>query len=279
MRAERHSKYGDFFSGRKGEYIKSLVLQEYSIEYHTHSFYELNIVLKGSGAHYIEGKTCPARVGSVFIIPPNIRHGYQNHGGLDVYHLLIHRDFIQSCIPEFSKTVGFSLLFETEPYLRAQGGENLFLVLSREELKAVETDIEMIDACKTMADREIFLNAVAKKMIAYLCMLVTRRQGVEAVVFQGKKELRSITDCLNYIHQNFEERLSVELLAEKINMSRSTFIRHFTRICGCSPYQYILEYRLKKAREYLEEGERSFTEIAQLCGFYDASHLRKYINK
>ena len=94
---------------------------------------------------------------------------------------------------------------------------------------------------------------------------------------QLQKELVSIADCLNYIHQNFDEKITVTQLAQRLHMSRSTFIRQFTKICSCSPHQYIQQYRMKKAQEYLQEKNKSTTNIAQACGFYDASHLRKYL--
>lgn len=134
---KNHWSHGDVFSGRENEYIRSFVHHNYSIGYHNHSFYELNIVLSGRGRHYIEQMSCEAKKGCVFIIPPNIRHAYTNEGDFNVYHLLIHRDFFNDCFQEFLKTVGFSLLFETEPYLRAQYHENMFLILSETELNTV----------------------------------------------------------------------------------------------------------------------------------------------
>ena len=81
--------------------------------------------------------------------------------------------------------------------------------------------------------------------------------------------------CVTWDARAQGEKLSIPLLADKANMSRSTFIRHFERICGCSPHQYIQQYRLKKARELLAHSDKAFTAVAQECGFYDASHLRK----
>ena len=193
--------------------------------------------------------------------------------------MLIHRDFFECYLGEFLNTAGFSLLFETEPYLRSQHNENMFLVLEKQELGLILQDVSSISKCESLADADIYINAIAKKMISFLCMLMTQRHGMEEIAPQTNKDLKSIADCLNYIHQNFDRRLTVELLANRLHMSRSTFIRQFTKICGTSPYQYIKDYRLKKASEYLKNENRTTTAIAQQCGFYDASHLRKYLNK
>ena len=276
--SKSHWSHSDSFSGGEHEYIKAFVHSQYAIGYHTHSFYELNIVINGKGRHYIEEMSCEAKPGCVFIIPPHVRHGYINHGDLDVYHVLIHRDFLTLCFAEFRHTTGYSLLFEIEPYLRAQYPENMFLILSEPELQIALQDLQILAQCEAMADADLYKNAITKKLIAYLCMLISQHRGMEESVPQSRKELKGVADCLNYIHQNFEETLTIEQLAQEFHMSRSTLIRHFTKICGVSPHQYIRQYRLQKAREYLKEPGTSFAAIASQCGFYDASHLRKSLN-
>jgi len=46
--------HADCFNGEKEEYIKSFVHRNYNIRFHTHSFYELNIVLGGRGEHLLD---------------------------------------------------------------------------------------------------------------------------------------------------------------------------------------------------------------------------------
>ena len=56
---------------------------------------------------------------------------------------------------------------------------------------------------------------------------------------------------------------------------KTTFLRSFGAICGCTPMQYITRYRCRRARELLASGEYSKTEIAVMCGFYDLSHMER----
>jgi len=274
-----HWSHLDSFDGVEGEYIKSLVHYDYEIGFHTHSFYELNIILSGRGEHLIEGMRCDVLRGCVFVIPPNVKHSYKNYGELNVYHMLIHRDFFPMCFSEFLKTMGFSLLFEIEPYVRAQYCENMFLTLSESGLDLVLRDIELIQSYQKEQDGNLYINAVAKKILVFLCMEIVRQSGVGEVCLKTKNGLLSIADSLKYIHLNYEERITIDILAKQQHMSRATYIRRFTKICGCSPHQYLMQYRLKKAEEALMSQGASVTEIAQHCGFYDASHLRKYLNK
>ena len=274
-----HWSHFDSFEGKADEYIKSFVHRNYAIGFHTHSFYELNIVLSGRGEHLIEQMHFEAKRGCVFVIPPNVKHSYKNIDSLNVYHMLIHKDFLPNCFREFFKTTGFSLLFEIEPYFRARYHKNMFLTLSEDDLNSVLSDVELLKSCNAFSESQIYINAVAKKILAFLCMCITKQNGIDNISANPNKELLFIADSLNFIHQNYEERITVEMLAERQNMSRATYIRWFNKTCGCSPHQYLMQYRIRKASEALAVNQSSVAEIAQNCGFFDASHLRKVMNK
>ncbi len=88
-----------------------------------------------------------------------------------------------------------------------------------------------------------------------------------------------IIDTLEYIHRNFYRTLTVKELYERVFLSRSTFLRSFSQICGCTPTKYISGHRLKKALELMDEGNMTKTEIARTCGYYDLSHLEQVLKR
>ena len=57
-------------------YYHDAVLEEYT-PIHTHNFHELNIVIAGNGKHYINGSMMHITIGDLFIMPPNVSHGYE----------------------------------------------------------------------------------------------------------------------------------------------------------------------------------------------------------
>ncbi len=71
------------------------------------------------------------------------------------------------------------------------------------------------------------------------------------------------------IQDNFRNTISVEALAESVDLSDSYFRRLFNKAYGCSPMQYIMNLRIENARELLLSGEVNVTEAAQLSGFDD----------
>ena len=64
-----------------------------------------------------------------------------------------------------------------------------------------------------------------------------------------------------------DSKLSVDTLAENMNMSRSTLYRKINSISNLSPNDLINISRLKKAAELLKTGDYKIYEIAELVGF------------
>lgn len=80
-----------------------------------------------------------------------------------------------------------------------------------------------------------------------------------------------------------EERLSdppsVKSLAAQVGVSRRQLERIFRAEHGLSPWQYLLVRRLRQGHWLLTQTGRSVTEIAQECGFVDASHFARRMRK
>ena len=73
--------------------------------------------------------------------------------------------------------------------------------------------------------------------------------------------------------------LSVDLLAEQMNMGRSSFYKKFTAITHTSPNAYIAKFRLNKSLELLHEFKYSVSEISEMTGFRNASYFSTLFKK
>lgn len=81
-----------------------------------------------------------------------------------------------------------------------------------------------------------------------------------------------------YIQENYAEDLKLEDLAHIAHLSKSYFIRTFRHHEGVSPYAYLLQIRLNRAKSFLKQGI-SATDVAAQTGFFDQSHLNRYFKK
>ncbi len=75
------------------------------------------------------------------------------------------------------------------------------------------------------------------------------------------------------IEVNLDKELSLESLAEESGYSRAHFFRLFRQATGFTPYEYVLDLRLKRAQELLREANSSIIDVALSCGFSSQSHM------
>lgn len=77
------------------------------------------------------------------------------------------------------------------------------------------------------------------------------------------------------IRERFAEPLDVETLAAACSMSVSHFIRSFRRSVGLTPHEYLLAFRLQRAKQQLLLTGDTVEQIAADCGFHSASHFAR----
>jgi AraC-like DNA-binding protein len=83
----------------------------------------------------------------------------------------------------------------------------------------------------------------------------------------------------SYVTNNLSGDLSVEKLAKIVNLSRPYFSQYFTKKCGKSPSNYVIEERLKRARHLLYTTQKPISEISALCGYLDVSSFIRLFKK
>lgn len=77
-----------------------------------------------------------------------------------------------------------------------------------------------------------------------------------------------------YIEAHLHKGIGLLELAQHCNLSPSHFGRAFKNSVGVTPHQWIMARRIARARALLQ-GPSTLTQIAQQCGFSDASHLAR----
>ena len=85
---------------------------------------------------------------------------------------------------------------------------------------------------------------------------------------------------IDYIMQNYENRIQINDIAKHIHMSPSHTATKFKQEMGVTINDYILDYRLTVAKKLLlEHPEMPISEIALACGFYDSAHFSNSFKK
>lgn len=260
-------------------YISHITLNPYcNIGMHTHDFLEVNIIVNGVGRHYIESTSVPAKAGDIFVIHPNVSHGYYNEQDLDVLNILLSRKFLKRFSEDLVRLPAYRVLFEIEPVLRKKVNSNLYVTLLPEQLSYVMKIYNLYAEKNYDFESEgkyIRTNAVCLELCSYLCECAESFLENDTKQAANKSVLRSI----EYIKNNISQEISISEVAKMTYLSRSTYERHFKALTGATPIQYLQNCRLEAAKDMLLDSQKSIDEVAYECGFYDTSHLSKLFKK
>jgi len=155
---------------------------------------------------------------------------------------------------------------------------NKFLVLDipREINSVVLGDVFKYERHQALDDRW--------KAIRYLLQEEARRSNKRALVDLVNYACRFLTEetmpiSIQYIHNNLEKPISLQMLAAIENFNVSYYIEWFNKKAGMTPNAYIQKLRLEKAKEYLVDTELSLLMISQLVGYEQQSSLTRLFNK
>ncbi len=85
----------------------------------------------------------------------------------------------------------------------------------------------------------------------------------------------SVKRALGYIKSHFDEPLTVDKIADSVNISKFYFCREFHRETGFTVVRYINNLRCREAEKLLREGKYMVGEVARMCGFDNLSYFTR----
>lgn len=94
-------------------------------------------------------------------------------------------------------------------------------------------------------------------------------------MYEGGLSERQLLSALEYINEHLNQDIKLADLAQVLGMSQFHFSRLFKQSIGMAPYQYLLQQRIERAKQLLQQTEQSIIDIALECGFNSHSHLSK----
>jgi len=87
--------------------------------------------------------------------------------------------------------------------------------------------------------------------------------------------------AIRFFDQRFVERVTMKEAARVAGLSPDHFVEVFRLAVGCTPHQYLLQCRLRHARQVIasEGHRRPLAEIALAAGFSDQAHLTRHFHR
>lgn len=228
---------------------------------HVQDYYEISFFISGRRKIKVGERVYDFKGGDVFFVSPSEAHGGDlAHGALDRYRLHIY----PGAFDGFPDKEGIMALFDRE---KCQSHR---ITLSESAQSVVYHYLSNIDnSIKLGAPSTKNISALADiiKLLALLCDLIFEKQRIDA----PKNKL--LLNILSFIESSYDT-VSVGEIEQHFSISHATLWRLFQRELSASPSEYVLDIKLKKAKNMLLQGF-GVQLVSDECGFCDCSYFIK----
>ena len=93
---------------------------------------------------------------------------------------------------------------------------------------------------------------------------------IRSIVYSNKGQINTVIGIRNYIDNNYDVNLNLDLLSHIQFVSKYHMLRLFKKYYGQTPRQYLIDKRIEKSKEQLKN-EMSVTEACFSVGFESLS--------
>lgn len=246
-------------------------LREKQDSYHSHEYLEVAFVFSGCGRYRVDGHIYDVSEGDLIIMNPGVKHQVLLIEGnetptTDFFAAVT--DFQLKNLPPNSLP-----LPEGQPVLHTSG-----------DLRQ-----KVLRICSAMdAENAVYKQGRYYMLKAYmiqLLLLIIREQyePVERTggcAFESVNRKYVVEQILNYFEEHYNEKISLDRIAENMYLSSFYVSKIFKKETGDTPIRHLINIRLEKAYELLQNGwNGSIQEAAASVGYDDAYHFSKLFKK
>jgi AraC family transcriptional regulator len=127
---------------------------------------------------------------------------------------------------------------------------------------------------KNGTGEKLYIDSLTNIFVIHLLRHYATAQ-IELPSYKSGLYQHQLLKVLEYIEDHLDEDISLSDLAALLGISQFHFSRLFKQSIGLTPYQYLLQQRIERAKQLLKHTNQSIIDIAFLCGFNSHSHLTK----
>lgn len=240
-------------------------------ELHSHQFYLILWIKKGSGIHSINFKDYPLKDNQIFFLAPgDVHKGSYMNGKIEQIGIPF-RDELLKLLP-----------FNIADWIRLE----IFNNIGDSPNAIIDTDTadtlnKWIDQLKgLLTDRDKDTDYCAAATLSVILKILKKRAiwNNNFMSFPPNK-LETLYKFRKSINDNLKKTHSPASYSEKIGVAESKLSAVTKEIRGLSPRKIINEEIIVRAKRLLAEGNLIIKEISEELGFADAPHFVKFFKK
>jgi AraC family transcriptional regulator len=245
------------------------VQRERAYEGKLHALSDSLMVLHRGGpvdiTYTVGGKSVGRHIpkGGVFFLPAGHECDVALHAALDSTHIYLRSDLFAHREAGAHNVLGG---------LTPMYGEN-DAVLAHLAAAVGDTIIAGLPASSLFVDP--IVSAIANRFIAINYHTPAAEPGKQT----QRLTHRQMQRIREFVEANLEADIRLEMMAGICGRSTEYFVRVFKATAGVSPYQYVLNLRIERAKALLGVEGASIADVALQCGFSHQEHLTRMFRR
>lgn len=214
-------------------------------------------IFEGKGKYFLNGKIFDIEKGDVVFIPRGMIYSTCSEPDAPFYHyyLCFNGPDAKSLIARTGFSVDSPVIHTNDDVVKRKL-QKIFKLLSR------PTYTYIMKANLTLF--EIF------------CYFFQNNKKNDAF---GNEKIKYVRQTEDIIHEEYNKGITVDAIARRLKLNRTYLSNIFSTIKGVTIKQYILEYKIDRAKQLIAAGKLSMLQIAQEVGFNDSVNFYRQFKK
>lgn len=241
------------------------------IEWHWHDEFEWMIVENGVVDCLLSSEKLRLYQGEGLFINSRMLHRFESEKGAQIPNFLFS--------PELIAPSGSAVYQETvAPFIRAGCP---YLHFKKEDefgsgmLKRISEIVELADAASPdKLNIQIAVSCLWRDFLRGLPKDVITERVASDMLLQARMKL-----MLQFITENYARQITLLDIAHSANISKSEALRCFHLAIRSTPVNYLIEYRLRRAKKALLETDNTVTQIAAEVGMDNVGYFIRTFKK
>ena len=254
-------------------YVCTIPLDFPAVPTHWHDEIELIIVKRGKGVISTGLESHVVAAGAVVIIPSGHLHSISalENERMEYENILFKKELLSAsgndlCVRDF-----LNPLWEGRVPFPPVINESC--AYHRELLKCIDEADRLCDT------RPLGYQLCIKSLLFRFAYILISNLGVSTAKKRSDKSLEKVKLVLEYVHQGYAGRLSVDAAAALCFYSKAHFMKFFKAALGVSFITYVNDYRLSVAADMLLSTSDSVLNIAMGTGFESLSYFNRLFKR
>lgn len=234
---------------------------------HTHPTLEFSMILSGTGEYQVDNQVYRVAPGDIVLFNNTESHGMWNTGTQPLVNVALEFEprFIWENLPHLFEPAFLDVFFRRNSrFTHKLDRCNPAFSSIQQQFKDIQTVFE-----KQLPHGEALVHA---RLLGILADLL-QHYDITTSSSSKPRPPAGMDQVLQYIHQHYNESISLATLADILHINKTYFSQLFRESNGISPKEYIIKMRIADAAQQLKASDIGVLEIAQSCGFNSLSNF------